>query len=543
MIRALIIDKDVESIKYIKNSIKKSPYSVTFIYAVLDKNEDIISTIAKNEINLIYLDVRFYGIQTFSLIKKVAESFPRLRFIYFGNVQDSAYIKQFSSISGIYTYAKPNREYNILKGVELFYKYLKKEQKQEIVVETIYEEIQNKKDLYEEKFLNNLVDGLLVNKGEILTSMKYFGIALDEGYRVFVIKIDYFQKIILTIDDDEKHILTAKLKHKIDEIFYEVKHKSFFSQLNQVIVISNDFQELNRSVAMAEVIMKTVEKELNLKTTIGIGRYYMDVGEVSVSYNEAVSATNYRFYLGYNSIIPIEYAEPNNFLTNRIPLSNSSKLIQTIVMGESEHAINQVEKIFMDMYSIERIPKNFVKKFVKGIVACVDFNVSAKNVPFGDFVDNYFENNNIEKVVDVDSGKKYLTDFINDFSEVVRDNRDELAQSVYVKVKDFFDNFYFENFNLSKVAIGLNVSVDYLNSIFKQYSGESAYDYVQKKRLFRAKKILREETVDDIYIAAQTGFESVMHFRSIFMMYEKRTTDEYRRLYNVNSIYAKNILS
>ncbi|MFV0519091.1 MAG: helix-turn-helix domain-containing protein [Lachnospirales bacterium] len=533
MISILIMDKDFDSIKYIRNTIKKSPYDVRAVYASLNSNENVDKIISKNNVNLIFLEARFYGIRTFSIINEFTEKYPLLKIVYFGSVDDTSYIKQFSSVNGIYTYAKPNREYNILKGIELYNNFLNEITEHKSLSDKIYEKTINNRDLFEEKFLINLTNGSIRNIGEILTSMKYFDIDLDSGYRIFVIRIDHYKKIILTLEDEEKNIMISKMKYWVGRTFGQIKHVSFFSSLNQLVVITNSFEDLTKAISMAEILIENLIKELNLKVTIGVGRFYEDISNISLTFNEAVTATNYRFYLGYNTVIPIEYVETNNNISHRITEEKKSKLIFTTVIGELEYALIQIEKVFEDLEKVKELPSKYISKFIHSLVIEVDMQLSAKGIDGDDFYKKNVNYNKIKEINDIDSGKKYLIKFVTDFCEFINNLREMQAEDLYNSAKNFFDEYYYENFSITKVAIGLNVSPDYLDSLFTVYTNSSAYDYVQKKRLEKAKKFLREDDYDDAYIAAQSGFESVMHFRSIFKMYEKKLPNDYRRQYNM----------
>ncbi len=536
MISILIMDKDFESIKYIRNAIKKSPYDIKAVYASINPNENVEKIISKNNVNLVFLEARFYGIKTLQIINEYTQKYPQLKIVFFGDVEDEKYIKQFTAVNGIYSYAKPNREYNILKGIELYISYLDEISEQKTLNKQLFEKTLNNKELFEEKFLINLTNGSIRNNGEILTSMKYFNINLDKGYRIFVIRVDYYKKLILTLEDEEKNILVSKMKYLVGQVFGQIKNVSFFAQLNEMVVISNSFSELAKAISMADMLIEKMLVELKLKVTIGIGRHYEDIQDISLSFNEAVAATNYRFYIGYNSVIPIEYVESNLNISYRVTPEKRNKLIFTTVVGEEEYALSQVDKVFEDLEKIEKLPENYISKFVHSIIIEVDMQVTAKCIKADDFFKANVDYEKINKLENVREAKKYLEDFVKAFCDFIGHLRESQAEDIFNSAKAFFDEYYYENFNISKVAIGLNVSTDYLNSLFKTFDNSSAYDYVQKKRIEKAKQFLREEDYDDNYIAAQSGFDSVMHFKNIFKMYEKRLPDEYRKQYNLNYI-------
>ncbi len=532
-IKILILDNNFDNIKYFKNTVKKTPYEVKNVYASLDPNQDILKLIETKKIDLIYLYARFYGINTFKIIKKISEKFPEVKIVFFGGVADGAYIKQFSAVNGIYSYTLPHREQNILNGIEFYSNYVQEQNQSESINKRILEKTLKNNDLFLDKFLDGIITGAIQNSGEILTSFRYFKLNLDEGYRIFVFRIDHYKKYILTLEEKDKHLLISKMKYLISNKMGTIKHVSFFPQLNEVVVIANSFQDLIKAINLSETIKEEILLELNVNITIGIGRYYSSIKDLYISYNEAVAAYNYRFQIGYKSVIPIEYVEPNNEVTHKFTSEKKSKLIYTTVMGECDYSKEQINKIFSKLLEIQNLPPNYPSKLVHSIIVEVDTYAEAKGVNVDDFYNKNVNYNFIRRIKNLEDAQKYLLKFTEGICNHITKLREDEASIIYENAKKFFDEYYYESFSISKVAVGLSVSADYLNSLFKKYSEESAYDYVQRKRLEKAKKLLREEKHDDAYIAAQVGFDSKNHFRNIFKLYENRTTDDYRKQYNV----------
>ncbi len=516
-----------------KNTIRKSPYNIENVYASLDPSEDFEKLISRNKIDLVFLLARFYGINTLKYVKKLHKNQPNVKVVYYGEISENAYIRQFTEINGIYNYALPHREQNVLKAIETYNAYVESQNETENFNKKIYQKTINNKDLFIDKFLNGIIKGAIKNSGEILTSFKHFNIDLDSGYRVLIFRIDHYKKIILTMEESEKHVLISKMKYHIDSKIGKTKHVSFFPQLNELVVITNGYEDLTKTINIAEAIKEDVLVSLDINITVGIGRHYESIKNLYVSYNEAVTAYNYRFHIGYRSVIPIEYVEPYNTVTHKITNEKKDKLIYTTVMGETDYAKQQVEKIFRDLKDIKKLPQKYPSKFVHSIIVDVDTYSEAKGISIDSFYKENIDYNYIHNIKELDDAEKYLIDFIQKFCNHINKLREDEAVEIYHNAKKFFDEYYYESFSINKVAIGLSVSADYLNSLFKRYSSETAYDYVQRKRLEKAKKFLREDDCDDAYIAAQVGFDSKTHFRNIFKLYEKRTTEDYRSQYNV----------
>lgn len=94
---------------------------------------------------------------------------------------------------------------------------------------------------------------------------------------------------------------------------------------------------------------------------------------------------------------------------------------------------------------------------------------------------------------------------------------------------EFINEHYTEDCSLSRIADALNVSPNYLHSVFSKHIGLTPLQYVTQKRMERAKKLILGGELTMLEIALALGFCSQSHFNKIFKQVVGVTPIEYRK--------------
>ena len=93
----------------------------------------------------------------------------------------------------------------------------------------------------------------------------------------------------------------------------------------------------------------------------------------------------------------------------------------------------------------------------------------------------------------------------------------------------YIDSHYTdEEISLDSVAIASNISANYLSALFSQKVGLSFVEYVTKKRMDRAKQLLKKTDKRSGEIAVEVGYKDPRYFSFVFKKKTGCTPSQYR---------------
>ena len=109
-----------------------------------------------------------------------------------------------------------------------------------------------------------------------------------------------------------------------------------------------------------------------------------------------------------------------------------------------------------------------------------------------------------------------------------RENENQGKHVLKKGLKYIEENFSEESFSLNSVAGAIGVSSNYFSSIFSQEMQITFIEYVSKKRMEKAKKLLSQTQLHSSEIAGEVGYKDPHYFSFVFKKTVGCTPREYR---------------
>ena len=87
------------------------------------------------------------------------------------------------------------------------------------------------------------------------------------------------------------------------------------------------------------------------------------------------------------------------------------------------------------------------------------------------------------------------------------------------KIKRYIDDNYYKKITVAEIAKEMFLSPDYIRNLFSEYMNISPKQYIQKKRMERARELLKESKMSITLIAYSVGYEDSLLFSKMFSRY------------------------
>ena len=147
---------------------------------------------------------------------------------------------------------------------------------------------------------------------------------------------------------------------------------------------------------------------------------------------------------------------------------------------------------------------------------------------------------NAERIAGFPSGRLFLDSveqalavaLVNDYAvrhHSLQTHRGGLGSARLRRIKEFIDAKIEDDLTLCEMAQAVELSTAYFSRMFRKSTGETPHQFLLRRRLERAKKMLRSADERVLDVAVACGFKSQQHFAQAFRHLCGVSPTEYRQ--------------
>jgi len=125
-------------------------------------------------------------------------------------------------------------------------------------------------------------------------------------------------------------------------------------------------------------------------------------------------------------------------------------------------------------------------------------------------------------------GRNYTDNVVN--FDATPDKRQEYTEK-FIVICDFISDHCTENLSLEEISEKAGFSKYHFSRLFKQFSGQTFYQYVSQKRIEHAQTLLSSRDMSITDVALESGFDSQSAFIRMFKLHKGMTPTQYRKMY------------
>ena len=196
-----------------------------------------------------------------------------------------------------------------------------------------------------------------------------------------------------------------------------------------------------------------------------------------------------------------------------------------IETGRAEDTDVFVERFFLSLHGAEQsvLFKNYLLVSIRIRVANALQDIGITGEKLAELVPDFPMNCTGEEL------KRYLNSVLKRVislrDSIQRKPGEDLVEDALRYINE---NYCSDEISLNTAARAINVSSNYLSTIFSQKVGDSFIEYLTKKRMQRARQLLRETDMRSGEIALAVGYKDPRYFSYVFKKTQNCTPSEYR---------------
>ena len=512
----------------LRDMIPWEKYGYEFVGDAPD-GEMALPMIRKLRPDVLITDITMPFMDGLSLSKTVLQEFPNVKIIVISGYSDFEYARKAIELGVEQYLLKPITKADMIKALEGTRKKINEENEQKDYVSQYEQEFKKFERFSHRAFFEKLVEGSLsVQEIYEEANKLHLNLSADEFNIVIFTVQDLLQS---KYSDDASNVTESLLNHFLQYPDYILFRCNL---LSYAVLIKGDSDRLPQlQEKCVRLIREHCEQsEAQVDWYVAVGTPTKRLSGLSSCYADANRAFAYRHIFPNKHIFEAEqlssehYAPDENDI-NKIDAGKFDPLIvryfvQTGTLNEVEaFADEYLSGLDNALHSIMFRSYLLVSIRVNVELALKEANVDQQQI--AGLLPNFNTDTSPEEV------RVYLKEML-DVAIKLRDAESQKRSNDITDSALQYVNAHYSDADISldSVAEAINISANYLSALFSNKVGLSFVEYITKKRMAKAKQLLRNTSKRSGEIAGEIGYKDPRYFSFVFKKYQGVTPSQYR---------------
>ncbi|WP_271629019.1 response regulator transcription factor [Caldicellulosiruptor sp. DIB 104C] len=470
--------------------------------------KEALDILFSEKIDILILDIRLPQIDGISVLKKIQNLQRKPKVVIISGYDEFSYAKECMQYGAKGYILKPIDKKELIEIVEKVKEEIVQEENNLRLIS--FQRIMKLKMLEAE--INNIIfSGLEIERFK--ERLKELEIPIEKKvYSIYVLRCGDVS--------EQTGFGTEEERVKLSKILSGESYIStIYNHRKDILVLSED---TNCFENIGKIYLNNIDK----RVYIGICDLPQYFDEIKKLYENSFKTAIYAFASNKNiefwsSIKWREEEKINKF-------NNIEKLKELILAGKQKEAISCLENVLCNEFFMKSAAEdilNVTKTLYSNVVEWFCHHVPKKVLDFHEYqkLSDIFNFSSVSEYVN------YIKKFVHEATEIVislkgiLSIKDEIDEAI-----KFINLNYHKDINMAMVANHVSLNYYYFSSIFKEKTGMSFLDYLNKVRVEKAKELLAKTDLKVWEIASKVGYKNPKHFARIFKEITGLTPNEYR---------------
>lgn len=528
MYKVFLVDDEIEIREGMRDSINWGNINFVFSGEAPD-GEMALPLIQEVKPDVLITDIKMPFMDGLQLSKMVHKMMPWVKIVILTGHDEFHYAKEAISIGVAEFLLKPVCATELMDVLKKIAAKIEQEKKEEETSEKLKEQFENNTAVLKERFLNELVMGMVSLK-DVVDKCEHFQINIISKY--YIVTIMEAETKVQNMNDC-KYLEYLKFEEVVDKILkgnqQVIKFKRTTGELILIIKGDDDLKLSTYAYELSETIMNEVESDTDCTLSISIGSVMERLGGIAKSYVDADFVNKYKYIYGKGKILGV------NDLKLDLGLKEFVKLDMNSINDFMKYGSYKDIRLFVDDY-VNRLERSGMNSLIYIFYSYIDIMLNASKFvkELGWDIEKILPEavqlkNDLFIINSIDKFKELIEEVLRKVLECREIRMEDRYSDILGKAKDFITNhFRNPNLSLNSVASYVNMSSSHFCSVFSQEEGETFTEYLTKVRLKKAKELLKTTSLRAAEIAYGVGYNDPHYFSYIFKKWEGVTPKEFR---------------
>jgi len=501
------------------------------IVAQAENGQDALEKAESLDIDVVFADIKMPFMDGITLGTKLHDLYPRIKLIFLSGFDKFEYAKQAIALDVVEYILKPIDAAELTEVLKRVKKTLDEELAAKLNIEKLRENFENNEPVLREHFLSELLWGMLPLE-DIIHGISFYktDIAKNAYKIVCVYDIEFPESDSTAVSRD---LVPVTVKRIVDGHYDGVCRCVSFISSQFIIAITSwsDREPIRDLMRISDSICTECRKVIGINVTAGIGRSYIQLTDIHLSYEQARAALEYKNIVGRGHAIYIRDME----LIDREPnITTDSQVEQNILAAVkfgTDQQVTELVETMVKKLKDRNMPMWQRRAYAASVASAISHICRMHGISEKELLGT---SEDLVKLIDPDLNVEDIRAALKKLSlsmgESMSSRRMTAARNLIESAKEYISvNYRNPKLSVEMLCDYLHISQSYFSTIFKQETKESYVGYLTNVRIQKAKELL-EHTNDKTYaIAKNVGYDDPNYFSYVFKKKVGTSPSQYRK--------------
>ena len=300
----------------------------------------------------------------------------------------------------------------------------------------------------------------------------------------------------------------------------------FFTESTRELIIL--MERKNSSFIKKELEEKLLKRKQNDKIWVWTGEAVGSDDNLRSKYEHIREFYEYALVIDTNQILDQKIINECNVIKQELSPKYKKNIQNYFFKKDKENFKNEINNFLNDMRHMQERPGKIKEEYIQ--MAYFLSGIAKEN---DSRIYSQVQDLNIIQNIGNSVTQKEIEEFFIQITDIFINNMGEhnnISNYVILRAIDYIRNHYQEGISLDAVSESLNITPEYLSTLFNREMGENFTVFLKKFRISHAKRLLKETDKKIYEIAIEVGYSDPKYFNRVFKEEEGISPGDFRAL-------------